>query len=129
MTNSEIIRRFENGEVPPEFFHHADHVRLAFAYLSEHPPLVALEKFAAAIRQFAASVGKPERYNETITFAYLFLIRERMAACPSKNWEEFAQNNRDLLVWKDGILNRYYQPRTLQSDFARAIFVLPDRAI
>lgn len=131
MTNAEIIHSFETGAVSPESFHHADHVRLAFAYLAEYRPLTALEKFSAAIRQFAARVGKPERYNETITFAYLFLIRERMAACAeaANDWEAFAQRNQDLMLWKDGILSRYYQPETLKSDFARRTFVLPDKTL
>lgn len=129
MENKDMIARFESGAVPPESFHHADHVRLAFAYLSEYSPLIALEKFSVAIKQFAASVGKPDRYNETITFAYLFLIREKMALCSGNNWEEFAAKNPELLVWKDGLLDRYYRPETLKSEFARSVFVLPDRSL
>jgi mRNA-degrading endonuclease HigB of HigAB toxin-antitoxin module len=78
-------------------------------------------------------VGKPDRYSETITFAYLFLIREKMASCAgnnwSNNWEEFAEKNPELLVWKDGLLERYYRPETLKSEFARNVFVLPDKSL
>lgn len=129
MTNEEIIRRFENGQVPPESFHHSDHVRLAFAYLREYPVLTALEKFSLALKRFAASVGKPDRYNETITCAYLFLIRERMARSPESNWEQFATANPELLAWRDGILNRYYHSETLKSDLARQVFVFPDKYV
>jgi hypothetical protein len=129
MSNQEIIQRFESGVVAAPEFHHADHVRLAFAYLSEFPSLTALEKFASALKQFAARLGKSQLYNETITYAYLFLIREKMALCLGANWDEFASRNPDLLVWKDGILNRYYQPETLKSDFARNIFILPDKSL
>ena len=127
MSNQEVILRFESGAVPASSFHHADHVRLAFAYLSEYPPLTALEKFSSALKQFATSVGRPQLYNETVTCAYVFLIRERMARSKTDEWDEFAQQNPDLLVWKDGILNRYYQPDTLKSDLARNIFVFPDK--
>jgi len=102
-------------------------VRLAFVYLSQYPVLHALEKFAAALQRFAASRGKTQFYNETITFAYFFLIRERMARSDGATWEEFARQNPDLLTWKDGILSRYYREATLQSDLARTIFVLPDK--
>lgn len=129
MENKDVIARFESGAVPPESFHHADHLRLAFAYLSEYSPLIALEKFSAAIKQFAVSVGKPDRYNETITFAYLFLIREKMALCASNNWEQFAEKNPELLVWKNGLLDRYYRTETLKSEFARNVFVLPDKSL
>jgi len=100
MTNEELIRRFESDTLPDDSFHHADHVRLAFAYLSQHPVLEALQKFANALKQFAAARGKKQLYNETITCAYFFLIRERMARSEVTDWEEFARQNPDLLIWK-----------------------------
>ena len=127
LSNEELISCFENDAVPEDSFHHADHVRLAFAYLSEYPVLPALEKFAAALKRFATARHKTQLYNETITCAYLFLIRERMARCEAMNWEEFANKNPDLLIWKGGVLSRYYQDATLKSDLARKVFVLPDK--
>jgi len=129
MSDAEVIHRFESGAVPAESFHHADHVRLAFAYLRHYPVLTALEKFSTALKTFAANLGKSQLYNETITYAYLFLIRERMGRCSGMPWEEFAQKNPDLLVWKDGVLNQYYRQETLKSDFARNVFVFPDKCI
>lgn len=127
MTNEELILRFESDAVPDDSFHHADHVRLAFAYLCRYPALQALEKFAAALKHFAEVRGKSQLYNETITCAYFFLIRERMVRCDVAGWEEFERQNPDLLIWKDGILSRYYQGETLKSDLARTVFVLPDK--
>jgi len=63
----------------------------------------------------------------TITHAYFFLIRERIVRGSSSNWDEFALNNPDLLIWKNGILSRYYSEVTLKSDLARTVFVFPDR--
>jgi hypothetical protein len=125
--NKDLIDRFESDAVPEDSFHHADHVRLAFAYLCEYPVLQALEKFASALKCFAAARGKTQLYNETITCAYFFLIRERMECCEGADWEEFARQNPDLLIWKDGVLSRYYREATLKSDLARRVFVLPDR--
>jgi hypothetical protein len=129
MTGHEIINRFESGAVPASEFHHVDHVRLAFAYLRSYPVLQALEKFSAALKQFAARHGKTMLYNETITCAYIFLIAERIARCGAQepDWDQFAEQNPDLLVWKDGILTRYYEDATLKSDLARRTFILPDK--
>ena len=127
LTNEEIILQFESDAIPTNSFHHADHVRLAFAYLSQHPVLLALEKFATALKRFAAARGKTQLYNETITCAYFFLIRERMARCGSVEWQDFSRQNSDLLVWKDGVLTRYYQEATLKSDLARTVFLFPDK--
>jgi len=129
MTESELIHRFESGAIPGENFHHADHVQLAFAYLSRFSVLQALEKFAGALKRFAAARGQPQLYNETITCAYFFLIHERMARCENADWEEFARQNPDLLVWKNGILSRYYSEATLKSELARKVFVVPDKCL
>jgi hypothetical protein len=88
MTDAQLIRDFENDTLPADSFHHADHVRLAFAYLSQYPALEALDKFATALKRFATARGKPQLFNETITHAYFFLIRERMARVPAREWEE-----------------------------------------
>jgi hypothetical protein len=133
MTNQEIIEAFEQSRAPEGSFHHADHIRVAFAYLSQYPVLEALQRFSDALRRFATAQGKPNLYHETITWAYLFLIRERMvAANPAQSWEEFAARNPDLLTWekgKSGILGQYYQPETLASAAARAAFLLPDKVV
>jgi hypothetical protein len=128
MSNADLIHRFEADAVPEASFHHADHVRLAFAYLSEYPPLQALDKFCSALKRFAAARGKPHLYHETITHAYFFLIRERMARSTAAGWDEFALHNPDLLTWKNGILTRYYHETTLQSELARSVFLFPDKS-
>ncbi len=127
MTNEELILRFESDAVAADSFHHAEHVRLAFAYLCRYPALQALERFVAALKRFADARGKSQLYHETITCAYFFLIRERMARCAGSDWEEFSRRNPDLLIWKGGILNRYYLRETLKSDMARTVFVFPDK--
>ena len=129
MSNQELIRCFESDALPEHSFHHADHVHLAFAYLREYPVLSALEKFSSALKRFAAARGKTQLYNETITCAYFFLIRERMARCEAAGWEQFAELNPDLLTWKGSILNHYYREATLKSDLARKVFLLPDKCL
>ena len=127
MNDRQLIQVFESLTVTPDSFHHSDHVHLVFAYLREYPALAALEKFTNALKRFAAFSDKPQLYNETITYAYFFLIHERMASFDGADWAEFAHQNPDMLIWKDGVLSRYYREATLKSDLARKVFVLPDK--
>lgn len=130
LTDRELMDQFERATLPAESFHHREHVRVAFLYLSERPMLAALQAFSSALQKFAATHGKASLYHETITWAYMFLIQERMARAGGKqNWEEFARNNPDLLTWKGGILSRFYREETLASDLAKEIFVLPDLGV
>lgn len=127
LSDEQLIHDFESDALPVNSFHHADHVRLAFAYLCRYPVLHALEKFTAALRRFATARDKPQLYNETITCAYFFLIRERMARTNVSGWEEFARHNPDLLSWKNSILGRFYNEATLKSELARKVFLFPDK--
>jgi len=125
--NPRIISEFEQGRALGAF-HHADHVRVAFAYVAEFPMAEALAKFSAALKRFALARGKPNLYHETVTWAYLLLIGERFArAGKTQSWGEFSEQNGDLLRWKGGILERYYTQATLDSDLARRTFLFPDR--
>ena len=50
-----------------------------------------------------------------------------MARYAGSDWDGFARENADLLVWKGGILTRYYEEATLQSDLARSVFLFPNK--
>ena len=129
LDDREFVRSFEDGTLPAASFHHRDHVRLAWLYLKREPPITALTRFAEGLKRFAARNDKPGLYHETITWAFLFLIRERMEREPDANWEEFAAGNPDLFQWKPSILDVYYRKETLGSDLARKVFVMPDRIV
>jgi hypothetical protein len=133
MNDQEFMAAFEGCTLANQDFHHAEHVRMAFLYLNHFPVLEALERFSRALERFAIAAGKPNLYHETITWAFLFLIRERMAL-QNRNgkqlsWSDFAANNPDLLARKSkAILGDYYLEGTLASELARKIFILPDRS-
>jgi hypothetical protein len=73
MSDQELIRGFESDALPESSFHHADHVRLAFAYLRECSVFEALERFSSALKRFAAARGKTQLYNERPAGARLLL--------------------------------------------------------
>jgi hypothetical protein len=126
VNDRDFIDRFEDCTLPAADFPHRAHVRLAWLYLQEHPPLDALSRFCTSLKRFAANLGKPGLYHETITWAYLLLIHERMTRTPTPDFDAFAAANPDLLTWKPSVLDTYYRPETLHSDLARRVFVMPD---
>lgn len=128
MTEHEWMAEFEKCTLPNGSFHHADHVKMAFLYLQEYPPLEALSRFSSALMRFAAAQGKPNLYNETITWGFVLLIRERMARASSpQSWAEFSVSNADLLLWDNNVLKKYYFSETLSSELAKRVFLFPDR--
>jgi hypothetical protein len=125
----QFLRQFEDGSLPLERFRHGAHIQIAFLYLCRHPVLDVLARFPQALKRYAATHGQTSLYHETITWAYILLIHERMKrAGHAQGWAEFASANPDLLTWTHSILKQYYRDETLSSDLARKIFLLPDKA-
>jgi hypothetical protein len=128
LQDEDFIAQFESCTLSGENFHHQDHVRLVWLYLSHYSLIDALIRFSEGLKRFAISKGKASLYHETITIAYIFLIHERMKRNSiEQSWQEFVDDNSDLLDWKNNVLKVFYREETLFSDFARNVFVFPDR--
>jgi len=128
VSDEDFLTQLEACTLPEDRFHHDDHLHAAWLYLTRFPLAQAIERFADVLRCYAASLGKPGRYHETITWAYLLVLNERMQCSePGMTWEHFAAAHRDLFDWKNSILLKYYRKETLESELARRVFVMPDR--
>lgn len=127
MSDDDFIAQLEACTLPEDQFHHADHLHAAWLYLMQFSATDAITRFSKALRSYAASLGKADRYHETITWAYLLLLNERIRRSePSATWEQFAAAHPDLFDWKNSILLRYYRRETLDSALARQTFLMPD---
>jgi hypothetical protein len=123
MTDGEFLAALEAGTLPEAEFSHAGHVRAAWLYLQEGSFPAALAKMAGALRGYAAAHGKPDRYHETVTVAFLALINERLQLRgDGGDWRGFLEQNHDLLDRR--LLTHYYRPETLASPAARRVFIL-----
>ena len=128
MEDKELIERFESCTIASADFHHRDHLKVVWLYLLGNSVLETISRFGTGLKRLAKANGKPNLYHETITWAYVFLIHERMERNSGEpSWSRFVEANPDLFDWKDNILKSYYRDETLSSERARRIFVLPDR--
>lgn len=128
MTDEEFYEQFEDATLDASIFSHSNHVKMAWIYLKKFDLPGAMAKFSKDLKNFAVANGAPELYHETITFAYLILINERMKASETQeNWDVFVAANPDLFNWKDNILKKFYRQETIKSAFAKKVFVFPDK--
>jgi hypothetical protein len=124
MTDAELLSAFDRG-VLPEPFGHREHVRAGFALLARERDLAAA---AVAFRRVVRAIGG-SKYHETITWAYLAIIGERMAERDYASSLELVAAHPDLLDFRNGALARHYDvAELLASPHARAAFVVPRRA-
>ena len=75
MTDREFIAACESGRIPPQHFHHTDHLRLALAYLADSPSLAeATARMADSLKAFARAAGHEDKYHHTLTVAWVRLV-------------------------------------------------------
>jgi hypothetical protein len=130
VNDAALIARFEDCTLPGAEFGHREHVRVAWIYLREASFEAAAFRFCAKLREFAASLGKADRYHETITWAYLAIVNERMQVEGGHpDFESFARANPDLFDDRMGAIAAFYDRETLKSDLARRAFLLPRPAL
>jgi len=123
MTDVELARALERGEIANKDFHHASHLHVAWVYLAESSSVQqAANKMRNTLRQFAATAGKPEKYHETITLFWVHLLA--YVAKPGERLEEIVYANPQLL--EKNFPLAYYSEERLFSDEARTSWVEPD---
>jgi hypothetical protein len=127
MNPEKLARAFEAGTLAPAEFGHAEHVCLAWHYLSRDPLLVAVRRMCDGLKRYTRAIGVAEKYHETLTLAWLMLVQERRAVGGGNGWAAFRRGNPDLFDAAARPLDEFYRPQTLGSPAARRHFVLPDR--
>lgn len=122
---TEYARRFESCDIDVQDFSHADHVGVAHDLLGRYGFLEAAAIYSACLKTVATRAGAAEKFNVTITLAFLSLIAERMKETEALSFEAFAQANPDLLSGR--LLSDWYSAERLTSEHARSVFLLPDK--
>lgn len=125
-SDSAFLQALESCVLPEADFGHAAHVRAAYLYLRAGDFASALPRLQRSIRAYASSLGRPDRYHETITVAYLALIQQHIAQRgDGGGWDGFKLDNPEL--FDRNLLLHFYSRSQLESGLARRLFLLPDR--
>jgi hypothetical protein len=125
MTDVELTRALERGEIANENFHHVSHLHVAWVYLAESSSVgEAANKMRDTLRRFAAAAGNPEKYHETITLFWVHFLSRSYVASRGERLEDIVRANPQLL--EKNFPLAYYSAERLFSDEARTSWVDPD---
>ena len=120
---AQLMDDFVNDRIAPKNFDHRRHVEAAYALLRHNTFFEAAAIYARGLEKLAVAGGAPEKFNVTISMAYLGLIAERISENENTTWDEFIARNNDLL--DKGLLLHWYKPDRLWSNEARKLFLMP----
>ena len=110
-----------------ERFGHREHIHLTWLAVRRHGVGDAIRLVSNGIQQTARYAGAPQKYNETVSRAWVELVghhteEDRHLA----DFDRFAEHNPALLDKR--LIARFYHPATLASPAARTGWLPPDRA-
>jgi hypothetical protein len=117
------IAEFDTGQLDPDRFNHAEHIRIGWLYLVEYGATDGASRFRNALKRFTKSIGAESKYHATITGFFLDEISKRL---DGNDWQAFQSANQDLFDGQS-LLGRRYSTRVLESPEARTRYVAPDR--
>jgi len=125
MTDQAFLEGFEAGRLAE--FHHRDHIRMAWLYLSRLGPERGAAQIVQGIRRFAELKDARTLYHETLTRFWIRLVAAAMAQAPAApSFDAFLAAHPELADKERPRV--FYRRETLMSDSARACWVEPDLA-
>lgn len=113
-----------DASLDPATFTHRDHVICAAYALQNYDFFEAAYLYANGLKALVAKAGVPEKFNATVTFAFLSVIAQKIVLYPDVPAEDLPDCCPELLQ-KD-VLSAWYSKETLASDLARKIPILPE---
>jgi hypothetical protein len=135
LTDAEFLSQFETATLPKKQWTHEAHIRMAYLSLRQTPHIdTLLPQVRARIIAYNQAQGNYKGYHETMTVAFLRIVKHRMNATNATNatnaintesFEAFKKANKG--IFQSTYLLRHYSEAILFSPEARQNFLTPDR--
>lgn len=119
----EYTDAFLSQEVDADDFSHLDHVCVAREILLRFDFLMSVQIFSESLHSMAMNAGASDKFNLTVTLAFMSIISERMDS--GEDLESFVKTNQDLL--HTDFMEAYYSKDRLNSSKAKGMFLMPDK--
>ncbi|MEU0504386.1 hypothetical protein [Nocardia sp. NPDC005998] len=116
------------GEVmaTAERFGHREHIHLTWLAVQRYGTAAAVYLVSDGIQRTARYAGAPQKYNVTISRAWVELVGHHAEEADTADFDVFLDRNPALLNKK--LLTRFYRPTTLAGVPARSGWIEPDLA-
>src|SRR4051794_27231292 len=111
---------------PAERFGHREHIHLPWLAVRRHGVPRAIDLISDGIQRTARYAGAPQKYNATVSRAWVELIGHHASETPEEDFARFADHHPALLDKR--LLTRFYHSATLAGLHAKQNWAPPDLA-
>jgi hypothetical protein len=103
---------------------HRQHIHLTSLAVRRYGTATAIALVSDGIQQTARYAGAPQKYNATVSRAWVELVGHHVTASNDDDFDAFADRHAELLDKR--LLTRYYRSSTPATVEARSGWVEPD---
>jgi hypothetical protein len=107
-----------------DHFGHRQHIHLTWLAMCRYGTAAAVDLVSDGIQRTARYAGAPQKYNATVSRAWIELVGCHAAEQGAGDFADFAEHHRVLLDKR--LLARFYRSATLAGARARTGWVEPD---
>lgn len=127
LNDQTFISQFEACTLDPKHFDHLGHIRLGWLYATQNSLPEAISKTCDGIQRYAGSLGAHDKFHYTLTEAFVRLIALRQAGSPATRFDQFLDQNTDLMDNPLALIHEHYSEALLQTHKAKNKSMAPDR--
>jgi len=129
ISDEEFLEQFEACTWPLEDWHHRQHIKVAYLYLSSYPFETAMSRIRERIKAFNLAHNLPDLptsgYHETMTQAWMRLVSQTLRQFgPAESADAFFERSPQLSEKK--ILRLFYSAEVFMSPRAKTEFLEAD---
>ncbi|MET9860440.1 hypothetical protein ABZY93_14175 [Streptomyces smyrnaeus] len=124
--SSPFAELMEEVMATAERFGHRQHVQLTWLAVRRYGTSAAVDVVSDGIQRTARYAGAPQKYNATVSRAWVELVGYHAGQSDVPDFDTFADQHPALLDKR--LLNRFYHSATLAGPRARTGWVEPDVA-
>jgi hypothetical protein len=125
--SSTFTELMEEVMATAERFGHRQHVHLTWLAVRCYGTAAAVDLVSDGIQRTARYAGAPQKYNATVSRAWVELVGHHAGRSDAADFDAFADQHPALLDKK--LLARFCRPKTLAGTPARTSWVEPDLAL
>ena len=126
LSDREFARRFEHCELPPHWFTHEAHLRLAWIYIDRYGIELACDRLCAEITKFDQTFGDGSKFNKTVTIAAARAVHHFMQKARASDFRSFIMEFPQLKTRFKDLLGQHYSFDIFKSEKARLGYLEPD---
>lgn len=118
--------KFADCSLPPSFFTHEAHLRLAWIHLRQYGLAQAISTLRTQIQRYALHYGAKQKYHETITVASVKIMHQFMQDSQAETFADCMAAHPALQQDFMGLLQQHYSIDLLKDANARTTYIEAD---